>query len=109
MVVQISKKYYSNSALLYDQNLQTRGRIAMIFHPQCIGAVIVTSFPIFIFADYFTNPPNFVATDGEPTQDLSTKFTLGQEVQITWFVPKLSKISLSLAHWSGGTITSFLS
>lgn len=82
----------------------------------CIGAVIVTSFPFFIFADYFTNPPNFVTlADGVgkvETQDLSTTFKMGQTHEITWFVPLLLTISLSLAHWEskdGGVITSFFS
>ena len=75
----------------------------MMLPPRCIGAVIVTLFPLLIFADYFTNPPSFfTSVDGgfNVTQDLSTTFTFGQKVQITWFVPSLSYISLSLVSWN---------
>lgn len=87
----------------------------MILPPQCIGAVIVTSFPLLTFAEYFTNPPSFVnSVDGTQikTEDLSTMFEFGQKVQITWFVPSLPNISLSVTRWGDPNdtiITSFLS
>lgn len=69
----------------------------MILPRLCVGAVIFTYFPLFVFAEYFTNPPSFV--NQVKTQDLTTTFTFGQEVNITWFVPNLPYISLTLAHW----------
>ena len=87
----------------------------MILPLQCLGAVIITSFPLLTFADYFTNPPNYAnSVDGSQiqTQDLSTVFTLGQTVQITWFAPSLPNISLSIIRWADPNdtaITWFLS
>ncbi|GKT56819.1 hypothetical protein ColTof4_08641 [Colletotrichum tofieldiae] len=53
-------------------------------------------------ADYFTEPPSF-ELDRVGTRytvpDLNTTYTLGQKVQITWEVPTVSYISLSLVHW----------
>ncbi|GKT47154.1 uncharacterized protein ColSpa_07335 [Colletotrichum spaethianum] len=53
-------------------------------------------------ADYFTEPASF-ELDRMGTRytvpDLNTTYTLGQKVQITWEVPTVSYISLSLVHW----------
>jgi hypothetical protein len=86
----------------------------MMFPPRVITAIVAVSFFLPVSADFFTNPPTFVYVNGisEQTQDLSTKFTLGQTVQITWSVPKLAYISLTLAHWDvnkGVALSSFLS
>lgn len=82
---------------------------------KCLGAVIVTSFPLLTFADYFTNPPSFVdLSDGTQieSQDLSMIYIFGKKLQITWFVPSLPNITLSVIHWRDSNdtiITSFLS
>lgn len=82
---------------------------------QCLGAVVVTSFPLLTFADYFTNPPSFVdLSDGTQieSQDLSMIYIFGKKLQITWFVPSLPNITLSVIHWRDSNdtiITSFLS
>ena len=82
---------------------------------QCLGAIIVTSFTLLTFADYFTNPPSFVDSgDGTQirTQDLEMIYIFGRKIQITWFVPRLPNISLSVSQWGGPNdtiITSFLS
>lgn len=83
----------------------------MILPRQCLGVGIVTSFPLLTFTEYFTNPPSFVNSDDGiqiKTQDWSTIFTIGQKFQITWFVPLLPNISLSLIQ-SETTIRSFFS
>ncbi len=87
----------------------------MMLPQKCLGAVIVTLFPHLTFADYFTNPPNFAElSDGTQiaTFDLSTTYIFGGKVQITWFVPSLPKITLSMVHWGSSNdtiITTFLS
>ncbi|KAI9777634.1 MAG: hypothetical protein M1839_008688 [Geoglossum umbratile] len=77
-----------------------------------IGLSFLLSFLLPISADYFTNPPSFVTINGTPeeTQDLSTKFTLGQTVQITWST-SIHSVSLTLTHWDvhkGASLASFL-
>lgn len=75
----------------------------MILPLQCLAAVIITSFPLLTFADYFMNPPNVINyVDGSQmkTKDLSTVFTSGQTVRIAWFVPSLPNISLSINRWN---------
>lgn len=87
----------------------------MMLPRPCLGAVIVTSSPLLTFAEYFTNPASFVDSGYGTqikTQDLSTIFKFGQRVQITWFVPSLPNISLSMTHWGDPNdtiIASFLS
>jgi hypothetical protein len=78
-----------------------------------IGLSFLLSFLLPVSADYFTNPPSFVTINGtlEKTQDLSTKFTLGQTVQITW-ATSIRYVSLTLTHWDvnkGVALASFLS
>ena len=86
---------------------------AMMLFRQYLGAVIVTSFPLLTFADYFTNPPSFVDL-GDGTQikkkDLSMIYIFGKRLQITWFVPSLPNITLSVIHWgdSNDTIITWL-
>lgn len=80
---------------------------------QCLGAVIITSFPLLAFADYFTNPPSFVdLSDGTQikAQDLSMTCIFGKKLQITWFVPSLPFVTLTVIHWgsSNNTIISSL-
>ncbi|KAJ9663790.1 hypothetical protein H2201_005511 [Coniosporium apollinis] len=78
-----------------------------------INAIIAVSFALPVSADYFTNPASFVTINESTTvktQDLSTSFTLGQTVQITW-ATTLNSISLTLARWDvnkGVTVASFL-
>ncbi|KAK2013726.1 hypothetical protein LZ32DRAFT_657809 [Colletotrichum eremochloae] len=55
-------------------------------------------------ADFFTEPPSFELDQAGiryTVPDLNTTYTLGQKVQITWEVPTVSYISLSLVHWGG--------
>ncbi|WYZ36736.1 hypothetical protein EsH8_II_000242 [Colletotrichum jinshuiense] len=65
-------------------------------------------------ADYFTEPPSFELDRGATrvtVNDLNTTYVLGQKVQITWEVPSVPWISLSLVHWgkdAGVTVASFL-
>lgn len=87
----------------------------MMLPQKCLGAVIFTSFPLLTFAVFFTNPPSFVElSDGTQikTQDLSMIYIFGTKLQITWFVPSLPNITLSMYHWGGSNdtiITTFLS
>src|SRR5947207_12859869 len=78
-----------------------------------LNAAVAFSLSFLVSADYFTNPPSFVGNMNK-TQDLSSSFTLGQTVQITWYLTNLSEkyISLKLARWdigSGVAIQSFIS
>ncbi|KAK1999980.1 hypothetical protein LX36DRAFT_450433 [Colletotrichum falcatum] len=53
-------------------------------------------------ADYFTEPPSFEldrAGTRYTVPDLNKTYILGQKVQLTWEVPTVSYISLSLVHW----------
>ncbi|KAK2063163.1 hypothetical protein LY76DRAFT_680891 [Colletotrichum caudatum] len=65
-----------------------------------LGLLSLSAVPV--KADYFTEPPSF-ELDREGTRytvpDLNKTYNLGQEVQITWEVPTVSCISLSLVHW----------
>jgi hypothetical protein len=78
------------------------------------STIIAASLSLSASADYFTNPPSFVTADNGTevkTQDLSTVFTVGQTVQITW-ATSIAYISLALAHWdvdSGVVLTAFMS
>jgi hypothetical protein len=74
--------------------------LSTMFPRRFLNAVIAFSFSFPVSADYFTNPPSFVGNMNK-TQDLSTSFTLGQTVQITWYLTNLSEkfISLKLARW----------
>lgn len=78
-----------------------------------LNAAVAFSLSFPVSADYFTNPPSFVGNMTK-TQDLSTSFTLGQTVQITWYLTNLSEkyISLKLVRWDinpGVAIQSFIS
>ncbi|KAK1593590.1 uncharacterized protein LY79DRAFT_669135 [Colletotrichum navitas] len=63
---------------------------------------LLSLFAVPVKVDYFTEPPSF-ELDRESTRysvsDLNKTYTLGQKVRITWEVPTVSYISLSLVHW----------
>jgi hypothetical protein len=78
-----------------------------------IGAIISVLLLLPVSADTFTNPPSFIDVNGrfEKTRDLSTTFTIGQTVRVSWNT-SLNYVSLTLAHWDiykGVTIKTFLS
>ncbi|KAK1730470.1 uncharacterized protein BDZ83DRAFT_372819 [Colletotrichum acutatum] len=66
-------------------------------------------------AAYFTEPPSFEIdrTGARVTvPDLNSTYVLGQKVHITWEVPTVPWISLSLVHWgqdAGIAVASFIS
>ncbi|KAF7512146.1 hypothetical protein GJ744_002308 [Endocarpon pusillum] len=74
--------------------------------PELLNAIIALSFSFYVSADWFTNPPSFEkpeldATDNQKLLDLSTTFTLGETVVISWNVPfsTVPYISLRLHHF----------
>jgi len=84
-----------------------------MFPCRFLNAAVAFALPFLVSADYFTNPPSFVGNMVE-TQDLSTSFTIGQTVQLTWYLTNLSEqyISLKLVRWDvqpGVAIQSFIS
>jgi hypothetical protein len=84
-----------------------------LVYPPVISAIIGVSFFLPVSADNFTNPPTYITANGtaKSARDLSTTFTLGQTVQITW-ATSLRFVSLTLTHWdvsNGIPVASFLS
>ncbi|KAK1544444.1 hypothetical protein CPAR01_01946 [Colletotrichum paranaense] len=76
----------------------------------------ILSFTILpVQAAYFTEPPSFELdrSGGRVTvPDLNSTYVLGQKVHITWEVPTVPWISLSLVHWgqdAGIAVASFIS
>ncbi|KAK1633444.1 hypothetical protein BDP81DRAFT_474056 [Colletotrichum phormii] len=69
----------------------------------CRALLGILSFSILpVRADYFTEPPSFeIDRSGArvTVPDLNSTYVLGQKVHITWEVPTVPWISLSLVHW----------
>lgn len=76
----------------------------------------ILSFAILpVRAAYFTEPPSFELDRSGArvtVPDLNGTYVLGQKVHITWEVPTVPWISLSLVHWgqdAGIAVASFIS
>ncbi|KXH35502.1 hypothetical protein CSAL01_01583 [Colletotrichum salicis] len=82
----------------------------------CQALLGILSFSILpVRADYFTEPPSF-EIDRIGTRvtvpDLNSTYVLGKKIHITWEVPTVPWISLSLVHWgqdAGIAVKSFIS
>jgi len=78
-------------------------------------AVAIVFFSRLATSAYFTQPPSFETADEagniKQTNNLGTVYTMGQKVQLTWYIPdSISPIGLKLVEWdTRKSVASFIS